>query len=149
MLSLKSTQQLLIALDAYHLSLFMGNRLGYLLMKLLGIRVGGLMLLTSYSSFSSLFRVPRIISREPRSTRSATLTSTTDVRSIRWEKKYCSLQRHFTWLGLGSLGLGLLDLSGCIEGCHSVLFTPNCFLLTVECSSKCLGLFICVSGGFV
>ena len=108
MLSLQSTQQLLRALGAHLLSLFMGNRLGYLLMQLLGIRVGGLLLLTSYSTFSSLSRMPRIISREPRSTRSATLTSTTDFRSIRWEKKCCSLRRHFTWLGLGSFGLGLL-----------------------------------------
>ena len=112
MLSLQSTQQLLRALGAHHLSLFMGNRLGYLLMQLLGITVGGLLLLTSYRIFSSLSRMPRIISREPISTISATSTSTTDFRSIRWEKKCCSLRRHFTCLGLGSLGLGLLDLSG-------------------------------------
>ena len=136
MLSLQSTQQLLRALGAHHLSLSMGNRLGYLLMQLLGIRVGGLLLLTLYSTFSSLSRMPRIISREPRSTRSATLTSTTDFRSIRWEKKCCSLRRHFTWLGLGSLGLGLLDLSGCwsvlgrlptgwISGGDSKMFTMS------------------------
>ena len=136
MLSLQSTQQLLRALGAHHLSLFMGNRLGYLLMQLLGIRVGGLLLLTLYSTFSSLSRMPRIISREPRSTRSATSTSTTDFRSIRWEKKCCSLRRHFTWLGLGSLGLGLLDLSGCwsvlgrlptdwISGGDSKMFTMS------------------------
>ena len=113
MLSFQSTQKLLRALGAHHLSLFMGNRLGYLLMQFLGIRVGGLLLLTSCSAFSSLSRRPRIISSEPRSIRSATLTSTTDFRSIRWEKKCCSLRRHFTWLGLRSLGLGLLDLSGC------------------------------------
>ena len=112
MLSLQSTQQLLRALGAHHLSLSMGNSLGYLLMQLLGIRVGGLLLLTSYSTFSRLSRMPRIISREPRSTRSATSTSTTNFRSIRWEKKCSSLQWHFTWLGLGSLGLGLLHLSG-------------------------------------
>ena len=82
-------------------------------MKLLCIRVGGLLLLSLYSTFSSLSRMPRIISREPRSTRSATLTSTTDFRSIRWENKCCSLRRHFNWMGLGSLGLGFLDLSGC------------------------------------
>ena len=80
-------------------------------MQLLGFTVGGLLLLTSYSTFSSLSRMPRIISREPRSTRSATLISTTDFRRIRWEKKCCSLQRHFTLLGLGSLSLGLLNLS--------------------------------------
>ena len=96
----------------------MGKRLGYLLMQLLGIRVGGLMLLTSYSTFNSLSRKPRIISRESRSTRTITtrtaaLTSTTNFRSIRWEKKCCSLRRPFTWLGLGSFELGLLDLSGC------------------------------------
>ena len=136
MLSLQSTQQLLRALGAHLLSLFMGNRLGYLLMQLLGIRVGGLLLLTSYSTFSSLSRKPRIISREPRSTRSATLTSTTDFRSIRWEKKCCSLRRPFTWLGLGSFGLGLLDLSGCwselgrlptdwISGGDSKMFTMS------------------------
>ena len=90
----------------------MGNRLGYLLMQLLGIRAGGLLLLTLYSIFSSLSRMPKIISREPRGTRITTSTSTTDFRSIRWEKKCCSLRRHFTWMGLGSLGLGLLDLSG-------------------------------------
>ena len=136
MLSLQSTQQLLRALGAHLLSLFMGNRLGYLLMQLLGIRVGGLLLLTLYSTFSSLSRMPRIISREPRSTRSATLTSTTDFRSIRWEKKCCSLRRHFTWLGLGSFGLGFLDLSGCwsvlgrlptgwISGGDSKMFTMS------------------------
>ena len=113
MLSLQSTQQLLRALGAHHLSMFMGNRLVYLLIQLLGIRMGGLLLLTSYSTFSSLSRIPRIISREPRSIRSTTLISTTNFKSIRWEKKCCSLRRHFTWLGLGSLGLGLLDLSGC------------------------------------
>ena len=136
MLSLQSTQQLLRALGACHLSLSMGNRLGYLLMQLLGIRVGGLLLLTLHSTSSSLSRMPRIISREPRSTRSATSTSTTDFRSIRWEKKCCSLRRHFTWLGLGSLGLGLLDLSGCwsvlgrlltdwISGGDSKIFTMS------------------------
>ena len=136
MLSLQSTQQLLRALGAHHLSLFMGNRLGYLLMQLLGIGVGGLLLLTSYRTFSSLSRMPRIISREPRSTISATSTSTTNFRSIRWEKNCCSLRRHFTWLGLGGLGLGLLDLSGCwsekgrlptdwISGGDSKMFTMS------------------------
>ena len=90
----------------------MGNRLGYLLMQLLGIRVGGLLLLTSYSTFTGLSRIPRIISRELGSIRSATLTNTTDFRSIRWEKKCCSLRRHFAWLGLGSFRLGLLYLLG-------------------------------------
>ena len=113
MLSLQSTQEFLRALGAHLLSLFMGNRLGYLSLLLLGIRVGGLLLLTLYSTFSSLSRKPRIISREPRSTRSATLISTTDCRSIRWEKKCCPLRRHFTWPRIGSLGLGLLVLSGC------------------------------------
>ena len=113
MLSLQSTQQLLRVLGAHLLSLCIGNRLGYLLMQLLGIRVGGLLLLNSYSTFSSLSRSPKIISREPRNTRSATSISTTDFRSIRWEKKCCSLQRHFTWLGLGSFGIGLWFLSGC------------------------------------
>ena len=113
MLSLQLTQQLLRALGAHYLSLFMVNRLGYLLMQLLGIRVGGLLLLTLYSTFSSFSRMPRIISREPRSTRSAILISITDFRSIRWEKKFCPLRRHFTWLGLRSLGLGFMDLSGC------------------------------------
>ena len=134
MLSLQSTQQLLRALGSRHLSLSMGDRLGYLLMQLLGIRVGGLLLLTLHSTFSSLSRMAQIISREPRNPRSATLTSTTNSRSIRWEKKCCSLRRHFTWLGLGSLGLGLLDLSECwsvlgrlltdwISGGDSKLFT--------------------------
>ena len=113
MLSLQSTQQLLIALGAHHLSLYIGNSLGYLLMPLWEVRVGDLLLITLYSTSSSLSRRPRIISSEPKSIRSATLTSTTACRSIRWEKKCCSLQRHFTWLGLRSLGLGLLDLSGC------------------------------------
>ena len=93
MLSLPSTQQLLRALGAHHLSLCMGNRLGYLLMQLWEIRVGCLLLLTLYSTSSSLSRMPRIISSEPKSTRSTTLTSTTNYRSIRWEKKCCSLQR--------------------------------------------------------
>ena len=136
MLSLQSTEQLLRASGARHLSLFMGNRLGYLLMQLLGIRVGGLLLLTSYNTFSSLSRMPRIISREPRSTRSATSTSSNDFKSIKWEKKCCSLRRNFTWLGLRSLGLGLLDLSGCwselgrlptdwISGGDSKMFTMS------------------------
>ena len=113
MLSLQSTQQLLRELDAHHLSLYMGKRLGYLLMLLWEVRVGNLLLLTLYSTSSSLSRRPRIISSEPKSIRSATLTSTTASRSIRWEKKCCSLRRHFTWLELGSLGLGLQDLLGC------------------------------------
>ena len=112
----------------------MGNRLGYLLMQLLGIRVGGLLLLTLHSTSSSLSRRPRIISSEPRSTRSTTSTSTTNFKSIRWEKNCYFLRRHFTWLGLGSLGLGFLDLSGCwsvlerlpkgwISGADSKMFT--------------------------
>ena len=113
MLSLPSTQQLLRALGVHHLSLCMGNRLDYLLMLLWEIRVGCLLLLTLYSTSRSLSRMPKIISSEPRSTRSATSTSTTVCRNIRWEKKCCSLRRHFTWQVLGSLGLGLLDLSGC------------------------------------
>ena len=136
MLSLQSTQQLLRALGTHYLSLFMGNRLGYLLMQLLGIRVGGLLLSALYSIFSSLSRMPRIISREPRSTRSATLTSTTDFRSIGWENKCWCLRRHFSWLGVGSLGQGLLDLSGCwsvlgrlltgwILGGDSMMFTMS------------------------
>ena len=59
---------------------FMENRLDYLLIQLLGIRVGGLLLLTSCSIFSSLSRRPRIISTQPRSARSATSTSITDCR---------------------------------------------------------------------
>ena len=136
MLSLQSTQQLLRALGTHYLSLCMGNRSDYLLMQLLGIRVGGLLLLTLYSTFSSLSRMPRIISREPKSTRSATSTSTTDFRSIRWEKKCCSLRRYFTWLGLRSFKLGLLVLSGCwselgrlptgwISGGDSKIFTMS------------------------
>ena len=93
MLSLQSTQQLLRALGAHHLSLYMGNRSDYLLMLLWEVRVGDLLLLTLYSTSSSLSRRPRIISSEPKSIRSATLTSTTDCRSIRWEKKCCSLRR--------------------------------------------------------
>ena len=112
MLSLQSTQQFLRALGAHLLSLCMGNRLDYLLMQLLGIRLGDLLLLTLYSISSSFSRRPRIISSEPKNIRSATLRSTTACRSIRWEKKCCSLRRHFTWLGLGSIDLGLLDLSG-------------------------------------
>ena len=113
MFSLPSTQQLLRALGAHHLSLYMGNRLGYLLMKLWEIGVGCLLLPTLYSISSSLFRMPRIISNKPKSTRSATTTSTNDFKSIRWESKCCSLRRHPTWLELGSLGLGLLDLWRC------------------------------------
>ena len=116
LLSLPSTQQLLRALGAYHLSLCMVNRLDYLLMLLWEIRVGCLLLLTLYSSSSSLSRMPNIISSEPRSTRSATLTSTTVCRNIKWEKKCCSLRRHFTWQVIRSLGLGLLDLSGYWSG---------------------------------
>ena len=111
-LSLPSTQELLRALGAHHLSLCMGNRLGYLLMLLWGTRVGCILLLTLYSTSSSLSRRPRIISSEPKSTRSATSTSTTVCRNIRWEKKCYSLRRHFTWQVLGSLGLDFLDLSG-------------------------------------
>ena len=86
MLSLQSTQQLLRALGAHHLSLYMRNRLGYLLMLLWEVRVGDLLLLTLYSTSSILSRRPRIIPSEPKSIRSATSTSTTDCRSIRWEK---------------------------------------------------------------
>ena len=107
MLSLQSTQQLLRVLGVHHLSWFMGNRLDYLLMLLLGIRVGHLLLLTLYRTSSSLSRMPRIISSEPKSTRSATFISTTDCRNIGWENKCCSLRRHFTWHVLGSFGIGL------------------------------------------
>ena len=106
-LSLQSTQQLLRALGAHHLSLCMGNRSDYLLMLLWEVRLGDLLLLTLYSTSNSLSRRPRIISREPKSTRSATSTSTTDGRNTRWEKKCCSLRSHFTWQVLGSFGLGL------------------------------------------
>ena len=108
MLSLQSTQQFLRVLGAHLLSLCMGNRSDYLLMQL-GIRVEGLLLLASYIIFRSLSRRPRIISREPRSTRNTTSTSTTDFRSFRWENKCCSLRRHFTWMGLGSFGLGFFE----------------------------------------
>ena len=90
----------------------MGKRSDYLLMLLWEARVGDLLLLTLYSISNSLSRKPRIISSEPKSTRSATLTSTTQYRTVRWEKKCCSLQRHFTWQVLGSFGLGFLYLSG-------------------------------------
>ena len=60
----------------------MGNRLGYLLMLLWETRVGYLLLLALYSISSSLSRMPRIISSEPKSTRSATLISTTTCRNI-------------------------------------------------------------------
>ena len=106
-LSLPSTQQSLRALGTHHLSLCMGNRSDYLLMLLWEVRVGDLLLLTLYSTSSSLSRMPRIISSEPKSTRSATLTSTTNCRNIRWEKKCCFLQRHFTWQVLRSFGVGL------------------------------------------
>ena len=110
MLSLQSTQELLRALGAHHLSLYVGHRLGYLLMLLWEVRVGDLLLLTLHSTSSSLSKMPRIISSEPKSARSTTSTSTTTYRSISWEKKCCSLRRHFTWQVLGSSGLGLLDL---------------------------------------
>ena len=112
MLSLQSTQQLLRVLGSHYFILFMGNRLGYLLMLLLGIRVEGLLLLILFIICRSLSRRLRIISSEPKSIRSTTLTSTIIYRSIRWENKYCSLRRHFTWLALVSLGLGLLDILG-------------------------------------
>ena len=38
---------------------------------------------------------------------------------------------------------------GNVEGRHGMLFTSNCLLLAGESSSRCLGLFICVLGGFV
>ena len=112
MLSLQSTQQLLRALGTHYLSLYMGNRSDYLLMLLWEVRVGDQLLLALYITSSSLSRRPKIISSGPKSIRSATLTSNTICRSIRWEK-CCSLQRHFTWLALGSFGLGLLNLLGC------------------------------------
>ena len=104
MLSLKSTQQLLRALSARHLSLCMGNRSDYLLMLLWEVRAGDLLLLTLFSTSCSLCRRPRIISSEPKSIRSVFSTNTTDCRSIRWEKKCCSLRTNFTWLALGSFG---------------------------------------------
>ena len=91
----------------------MGNRSDYLLILLWEDRVGDLLLLNLYSISSSLSRRPRIISSGPNSTRSATSASTTDCRNIRWEKKWCSLPRNFTWKVLGSFGLGLLFLSWC------------------------------------
>ena len=91
MFSLPSTQQLLRALVTHHLSLCMGNRLGYLLMLLWGTRVGCLLLLTLYRTSSSLSRRPKIISSEPKRTRSATSTSITIFRNVRWEKKCYSL----------------------------------------------------------
>ena len=43
-----------------------------------------------------------------------------------------------------------LSPRGNVEGCHSGLaYVLNCLLLAGECSSKCLGLPICVLGGFV
>ena len=36
-----------------------------------------------------------------------------------------------------------------VEGCYGMLFTSNCLLLVGKSSSRCLGLPICVSGGFV
>ena len=36
-----------------------------------------------------------------------------------------------------------------VEGRHGVLFTSNCLLLVGKSSSRCLGLSICVSGGFL
>ena len=42
-----------------------------------------------------------------------------------------------------------LSLRGNVEGCHSVLFMSNCLLLIGKSSSRCLGLSICISGGFV
>ena len=90
----------------------MGNRLGYLFMLVWVTRVGILLLLISFSTSSSLARMLKIISSEPKSVRSATLTSTADCRNIRWEKKCYSLQRQFIWLALGSLGLGLWALLG-------------------------------------
>ena len=112
MLNLLLIQLLLRVYSAHHLSLYIGNSLGYLLILLLEKRVGILLLLTLYSTSKSLSRMPRIISSVPKSIRSATLISTTDCRNIRWDKKCCSLRKHFTWLVLGSSGLGLLDLLG-------------------------------------
>ena len=54
MLSLQSTQQLLRELGNHHLSLYMGNRLGYLLMLLWEVTVGDLLLLTLYSTSRQL-----------------------------------------------------------------------------------------------
>ena len=107
MLSLQSTQQLVRTLCAHHLSLYMGNRLGSLLMLLWEIRVGCLLQLTLYSISRSLSRMPKIISSEPKSIKSTTSTSTTTYKNIRLEKTCCSLRRHFTWQVLGSYGLGL------------------------------------------
>ena len=42
-----------------------------------------------------------------------------------------------------------LSPRGNVEGRHGVLFMSNCLLLAGECSSKCLGLVICVLGGFI
>ena len=91
----------------------MGNRSDYLLMLFWEIRVGDLLLLILYSTSSSLSRRPRIISSDPKSSRSTIVTSTTGCMNIRWKKKCCSLRRHFTWQVLRSFRLGLLDLSGC------------------------------------
>ena len=42
-----------------------------------------------------------------------------------------------------------LPIALCVEGRHGVLFMSNCLLLVGECSSRCLGLLICVLGGFL
>ena len=36
-----------------------------------------------------------------------------------------------------------------VEGHHGMLFMTNCLLLVGRSYSRCLGLSICVSGGFV
>ena len=106
-LNLLLFQLLLRVQNAHHLSLCMGNRLGYLLMQLWEIRVVYILMLTLYSTSSSFSSMPRIIASEPKSTRSATSINTTAYRNIWWEWKCYSLRRHFTWQVLGSLGPGL------------------------------------------
>ena len=48
-----------------------------------------------------------------------------------------------------SLSDGTGDSKLFAKGCHSrPCLHPDCFLLTVRCSSKCMGMVMCLSGRF-
>ena len=82
MLSLPSTQQWQRALIALHLSWYMRNMIGCLLISFWVTRVRCMMQLTSVSTSSKSSSMPKTTWREHRTTRTATLISTTGCRSI-------------------------------------------------------------------
>ena len=62
----------------------------------------------------------------------------------------CALDCTYTLLILESMPGNHLDELVFVEGCHSwPCLHPDCLLLAVGCSSKCIDLVMCVSGRLV